>query len=234
MLCGTAPKALILSTEPAGSESAKAMGSKNDDLYVETWEDFLTTTTWLEKGGYREFDWICLDGITELEEHAWNAIMGEGGSARSVGGSFRARSRNDYPLVWDAMKTVIGRYNRMPVNVLFTAHTMRVDVETDEGEDTTLSMPMVGSTKRGDLSMKVCGLMTMVGYYRETINSETGKKVRRLHTIGGERWVAKDRHDAFGRYVVKPNIATMQQAAQERLKNGTGTGTKKRTAKKEI
>lgn len=216
-LSGTAPKALLVTTEAAGSASAKALGSTADELVVATWQEFLDLTNWMEAEGHAEYEWGCIDGITELEEHAWNAIMAGGKLPRSVSGGFRQKSRNDYPLVWDAVYRQIERWNRMPINVLYTAQTMRVDVETDDGEDTTLALPLVGSTKRGDLAMKVCGAMTLVGYYRHIRNNESGKRIRRLHTQDGERWVAKDRHDTFGAYVDSPNIARMVAAVEERL-----------------
>lgn len=217
VLAGTAPKALFLGAEPEGAESARARGSKADHLDVGTWQDFLDVTAWMEASGHKEYEWACIDGWTELEEHAWNAIMAGGKLPRSVAGGFRQRSRNDYPLVWSAVYEQIARWNRMPINIVHTAQTMRVDVETDEGEDTTLALPLVGSTKRGDLAMKVCGQMTLVGYYRHIRDPETGKRRRRLHTQDGERWVAKDRHDTFGAYVDNPTVPGMAQRIQERL-----------------
>lgn len=229
VLQGTAPNSLILTTEADGAVSAKARGSKADELKVSSWEEYLEFMNWLEAEGHKEFRWIGLDSLDELEEHAWNAIMGTAkGTARSVGGSFRSRSRNDYPLVWSAMGEQVDRLVRLPVNVLITAKTMRVDVETDEGEDTTLALPLVGSTKRGDLAMKICGKMSLVGYYRGIRNEETGRKARRLWTEDSERWVAKDRHDTFGRYVSNPNIAVMEKEVMERLASGNRPARKKK------
>lgn len=227
VLAGTAPNSLLLTTEAEGAISAKARGSKAQELKVPSWEDWLEYMRWLEHSGHKDYDWINLDSLDELEEHAWNAIMGHTNS-RSVGGSFRARSRNDYPLVWAAMAEQVDRLIRLPTNILITAKTMRVDVETDEGEDTTLALPLVGSTKRGDLAMKICGKMTLVGYYRGIRNEETGKKIRRLHTEDSERWIAKDRHDTFGRYISNPNIADMEKAVEERLASGATRPKKKR------
>jgi hypothetical protein len=227
VLAGTAPNSLLVTTEAEGAISAKARGSQAKELKVSSWEDWLEYIAWLEHSGYKEYDWVNLDSLDQLEEHAWNAIMGQS-NARSIGGAFRSRSRNDYPLVWSAIADQVERLVRLPTNVLITAKTMRVDVETDEGEDTTLALPLVGSTKRGDLAMKVCGQMTLVGYYRGIRDEETGKKVRRLHTEDSERWVAKDRHDTFGRYVSSPNIARMEKAVEERLASGASRPKKKR------
>jgi hypothetical protein len=220
VLAGTAPEALLLTTEPEGAISAKARGSTAHELKVQTWSEFLSYMDWLERGkGATEYGWVSLDSLDELEEQAWDAIMGGGKNARDIGNGFRSRSRNDYPLVWSAVKEQVDRLCRLPVNVLITAKTMRVDVETDDEEDTTLALPLVGSTKRGDLAMKICGSMTLVGYYRHIRDQETGKRKRRLHTQDSDRWVAKDRHDTFGSFVDNPNVAEMAQAVQERMAN---------------
>jgi hypothetical protein len=217
VLAGTAPNALLLTTEPEGAVSAKVRGSQAQELKVGSWEQWLEYLDWLERGkGHEDYEWLALDSLDQLEEHAWNSIMGSTKS-RSVGGSFRAKSRNDYPLVWDAIGRQVDQLCRLPVNVLITAKVMRVDVEDEDEETVTLALPLVGSTKRGDLAMRVCGQMTLVGYYRRHLDSDSGKKVRRLHTEDSERWVAKDRHDTFGRHVTAPDIGKMQQAVQERL-----------------
>lgn len=218
VLAGTAPNALLITTEPEGAISAKARGSTASELKVATWQEYLEVVDWLDRGrGAKDYEWICPDSLDELEEHAWNAIMNQGGAARSVGGMFRNRSRNDYPLVWSAIKEQVDRLCRLDANVLITCKVMRVDVENDDGEDTTLALPLVGSPKRGDLSMKLCGQMTLVGYYRKHRDPETGKVARRLHTEDSERWLAKDRHDTFGRYVPAPNVAEMEKAIEARL-----------------
>lgn len=230
VLAGTAPKGLMLTTEPEGAASAKARGSTNDELKIETWRDFLEVTDWMEHSGHKEYQWAQPDGLTELEELAWAAIQLGSNAPRTITGGFRQKSRNDYPLVWDAIKRVVDRWNRMPINVLWTAQTMRVDSETEDGEDTTLLLPLVGSTKRGDTAMRICGSMTLVGLLREHRNEDTGKVARRLHTRATDRWVAKDRHDTFGRYVSSPNIADMQAAVYERLSAAGERKARKRTA----
>jgi hypothetical protein len=233
VLAGTAPKGIMLTTEPEGAASAKARGSTSDELKIETWREFLDVTAWMEAEGHKEYSWAQPDGLTELEELAWAAIMLGSNTPRNITGGFRQKSRNDYPLVWDAIKRVVDRWNRMPINVLWTAQTMRVDSETEDGDDTTLLLPLVGSTKRGDLAMRICGSMTLVGLLREHEDEEDGKVYRRLHTRSTKRWVAKDRHDTFGRYVTSPNIAKMETAVNERLATpGVRTPARKRTTRR--
>lgn len=230
VLGGTAPNAIMFVCEPEGAASAKARGSQADALEVANWADFLEYTRWMEAEGHKLYEWAVPDGLTELEEHAWNAIMAGGRQARSVGGSFRARSRNDYPLVWDAIRRIVNRWNRMPINVLWTAQTMRLDSETEDGDDTTLLLPLVGSTKRGDTAMKICGSMTLVGLMRKHRNEDTGKVYRRLYTEDSDRWVAKDRHDTFGRYVSMPDVGEMQEAVRQRIATGQRPTRKRRAA----
>jgi hypothetical protein len=223
VLGGTCPGGLILSTEVEGTESARVMGSTADKLEVPTWAEYLETMRWLDGGGYKDYDWIVLDSMDSLEENAWNAIMGASGAARSVAGSFRSKSRNDYPLVWSAMAEQTDRLVRLPTNVLILSKVMRVDIETDDDDVVPMALPLVGSTKRGDLSMSLCGKMSLVAYYRRVLNEETGKRNRRLYTSDVGSWVAKDRHDAFGDYVIRPTIPNMVAKVEERLARGPRT-----------
>lgn len=223
---------LILTTEASGSISAKAMGSKADELPIESWTEYLEYVRWLEAAGHKEYEWIGLDSLDELEEHAWHAIMNKGGAARNMGGGFRSRSRNDYPLVWAAMAEQVERLVRLQTNVLITSKVMRIDTETEDGDTTTLALPLVGSTKRGDMAMKVAGKMTLVGYYRKVrTETESGKIVvrRRLFTEDDERWIAKDRHDTFGRSITAPAVPAMVAAITARMASGQRT-TRKRSA----
>lgn len=232
VLAGTAPNSLLMTTEPEGAISAKAQGSTANELKVPNWQEWLEYMDWLERGrGYADYEWVCVDSADQLEEHAWNAIMNATGTARSVGGSFRAKSRNDYPLVWSAMLEQVDRLCRLPTNVLITSKVMRIDAENEDEETVTLALPLLGSPKRGDTSMAACGKMTMVGYYRKHRDPETGRVARRLHTEDSERWLAKDRHDTFGRHVSAPNVAEMEKAVAARLAQpGPRQPARKRTA----
>lgn len=196
VLAGTAPKALFLTTDIEGTESARAMGSNADELRISTFTEYVSAVDWLVRGkGYAEYEWVNTDTITELEELCWQEQLVNDDVKRA---SKYQPNKADYPLVWSKVYEQISLLARSPINCLFVAHTMRIDRETDDGEDTvTLAMPAFGSRKRGDYSMKLCAQLGMVGYMRK-VNEEGGGQVRQLLTQSSSRWVARDRTTKLG------------------------------------
>lgn len=207
VLAGTAPKALFLTTDVEGTESAKAMGSTADELRINTFTEYATAVDWIARGGgAAEYEWIITDTITELEELCWQEQLVSSDVRRA---SKYQPNKADYPLVWAKMKDQLSTLGRSPVNTLFIAHTMRIDRETEDGEDTvTLAMPAIGSRKRGDLSGALCAQHGVVGYMRK-VTEEGGKAQRQLLTESSSRWTARDRTTKLGAGMVEPSIPKM-------------------------
>lgn len=213
VLAGTAPRALFLASDVEGTESARQFGSTADQLQVNSWFDYVEYNDWLVHAGHKEYDWIIVDTADEIEELCWQAQLVSTDVKRA---SKYQPNKADYPLVWAKCKDEIMKLNRAPVNVLYLSHSMRIDRESDDGEDTlTLAMPAMGSRKRGDLSTYLCAQMTLVGYMRRAAN-EDGQAVRQLMTEASNRWVAKDRHNTFGPGVTNPTVPGMLAAIEAR------------------
>lgn len=207
VLLGTVPdKHLIITTDVDGTASAKARGSTADELKVNSWAEYMAFHEWFVAEGHKEYPWLSLDTVDELEELCWLAQLIDPTMKRF---SKYQPNKADYPVVWRKIKEVVMELNRLPVNVIYTSHAMRIDTEDEDGEDTvTLAMPQVGSTKRGDLSTYFCAQVSLVGYMR-SVHSDDGKEVRKLYTSSGGRWVAKDRYDVFGKGILNPTIPAM-------------------------
>ena len=207
VLAGTAPKALFLTTDVEGTESAKALGSQADELRINTFEEYAEAVQWIAHGGgAAEYEWVITDTITELEELCWQAQLVSSDVRRA---SKYQPNKADYPLVWAKMKDQLGTLGRSPINTLFIAHTMRIDRETEDGEDTvTLAMPAIGSRKRGDLSSALCAQHGVVGYMRKA-TEEGGQVHRHILTESSSRWIARDRTTKLGAGMVDPTIPKM-------------------------
>jgi hypothetical protein len=207
VLAGTAPNALFLTTDVEGTESAREMGSAADELVIPTFSDYCQAVGWLAfGGGAREYQWVITDTITELEELCWQEQLVSNDVRRA---SKYQPNKADYPLVWAKVYEQLMILGRAPVNVLFIAHTMRIDRETEDGEDTvTLAMPALGSRKRGDLSMKLCAQLGLVGYMRKTVE-EGGQVHRQLLTESSSRWVARDRSTKLGAGMTDPTMPAL-------------------------
>jgi hypothetical protein len=147
-----------------------------------------------------------VDTIDELEVLAWESQLVNDDLKRA---SKYQPNKGDYPVVWAKVKEQLMLLARAPINVIFIAHTMRIDRETEDGEDTvTLAMPAIGSRKRGDLSSAFCAQMGLVGYYRKA-TSEGGEQVRQLLTQSSSRWIARDRSNRFGAGITNPTVPAM-------------------------
>lgn len=229
VLAGTAPKALFLTVEAAGTESAKARGSDADEWVCDTWAELQNAYTWLKEGGHEEYDWVILDSISEMQELCWKDQL-ESANASNSSRSLFQPAIQDYAVVDNKIKRLVDSFNRMPVNVLYTAQQMALETEDSEGDDVIMVLPLVGRTKGGaPLSNLICGKVTLIGLL--TIKEDKdGDTFRRLWVQGGERWVAKDRHDTFDKYVDHPDIVSMSSAVDKRLAKAGAAPAKKATA----
>lgn len=218
VLAGTAPNSLFLTVEAAGTESAKAFGSTSDEWVVPDWDTLLEAYDWLKKGGYNDYDWLLVDSISEMQELCWANHLEEAKASNSSR-SIYAAAIQDYGIVDNKIKRLIDGLNRMPINVLYTAQVMTLEAEDEDGDDITMRLPLIGRAKNGaPLSNLTCGKMTLVGFLGTVRDSEDYEV--RLATAAGPTWIAKDRHDTFGRYVDNPNIEEMAAAVDERQKQG--------------
>lgn len=229
VLAGTAPRSLFITSDVEGTESAKEFGSTADEWPVNSWEEFVEAVAWVThpQGGVSQYEWVIVDTVDEVEELCWAAQLVSTDVKRA---SKYQPNKADYPLVWAKVKEQIMALNRSPINCLYLSHSMRIDRETDDGEDTqTLAMPAVGSRKRGDLSTSLCAQMTLVGYMRR-VADEDGEAIRQLITESGPRWIAKDRHNTFGAGITNPTVPGMLAAIA--AKSGTTTATPRRAARR--
>lgn len=222
VLGGTAPNALFLTTEAEGTESARAFGSTADEWRCDTWEDLQEAFDWLKASGHKEYDWAIVDSLSEMEELAWRSHLEAMVKAKPGTRSVDKPALEDYQIIGNRIKRLVDKFNRLPMNVLYTAQVMRRTVEDEDGDDVELRQPLVGSTRNGVISQKVCGMVTLVGLLVPTKPDEDNDipAGRRLWVAGSERYLAKDRHDTFDRYIQDPNIEEMDAAVRARKSEG--------------
>lgn len=222
VMAGTAPKGLFLTVEAEGTESARAMGSTADEWVCNSWTDLQEAYEWLRGGGAAEYEWVMLDSLSEMEESAWRHHLEEMHERKPGTRSVDKPALEDYQIIGNRMKRLIDAFNRLPVNCLYTAQVMRRTIEDEDGDEMELRQPLLGSANNGILSQKVCGMVTLVGLLIPTKPDEENDipAGRRLWVAGSERYLAKDRHDTFDRYVHNPNIEEMDEAVRARKAQG--------------
>lgn len=218
VLAGTAPKALFLTVEAAGTESAKAFGSEADEWVIDSKKALDEAYDYFKRGsGCKDYEWALLDSLSEIEEMFWADVQGSSMTQRI----------QDYGTVGTMVRREVERWNRLPVNVLYTAQTMMLEREDEEGDEYSLLLPSMG-TKNGVLSQRICAKTTLNGLLvvRST-RDEDNKRVesRRLMLRGSKTFVAKDRHLLSARgWIENPNITDMAAKADA---NAAGLNKKK-------
>lgn len=208
VLLGTAERALFLATEP-GTISASKQGSTADLWPINSHEELMKAHDWLDENP-DEYDWVNLDGLTNLQEILWRESIARGLNINPDRDP-DVLSQQDYLRVQNQIKEVVRKFNDLPQNVLYTAQTMRAD----DDEDEVLMLPLL-SGKKGEFAQKICGMVHVVGYL-SVVTPREGDPFRRLILNREGKIFAKDRYDctANGRIDLPsiPKLATRIQAS---------------------
>jgi len=216
VVAGTCPNSLWLACEPGYISASKNRWGlelgKREVRPIPHSAAMLGGLDWLEGGGYRKFQWIILDGASTLDKKVRLNFAAEAFDHNPASRAHRNLPMEaDYFNTQNFMISTISRLVDLPVNILITAHAMRMD---DDAGDTRV-MPEF-QKKGGGLSNYVSGLMHAVGFMRKRSikNKESGdtREVRRIlwqqsvDPKSGTVYFAKDQFDAFGRYTDDTNI----------------------------
>lgn len=223
VLAGTAPDNLLLEFDPEGHESAKVAGSAAKVWPLPDWKEWQDALAYFEKGpGCQEFNWVTIDTLSEGEDVAWRYWLQHMVARKPSTRSVYKPALDDYPIVWNHMKELIEKFNRLPINVLYTAHVLELEqYDEEKEEDYTLKMPLLGSTKNGILSRKICAKVGVVGYMdvkRRRVEDDEGEETieeyRRLYVAKRRGIVAKNRYD-WPNWIDNPTMPELIALADE-------------------
>lgn len=224
VVAGSCPNSLILACEPGYISAARvSLGrpvGRRKIREIPNSATLLTGLDWLEAGGYKEYEWIILEGATTLET---KVRLGYTAEAFDLNPASRAHrnlpDKPDYFNTQNFIRSAIARLIDLPVNTLTTAHAMRFD--DDSGD--RLVVPSF-QQRDGALSNYVSGLMHAVGFMRKRWVDENGiavtddNKRKPHHEVRRALWqqtadpntgtiyFAKDQFNAFGRYLDDINM----------------------------
>lgn len=233
VLAGTAPRLLFLTIEAEGTQSAAYAGSTADQWPIHTHDDFQDAMDYFVDGsGCTDYDWVTIDSLSELEDKEVEQILREG-KKKNPRRSLDKMALEDYQIRDTRMMGIVDTFNRLPINVIYTAHTMDLEGQDEQGNQTLTAMPMLGSQNNGKLSRKVCGKVTLVGHLDvirgEKEDEKKAPTVRRLYTEAVPGIFAKNRV-GLGEYVDNPTVPLLLQLADEARQNahaGDTTRTRK-------
>lgn len=152
---------------------------------------FEETLAELEKGAYKDYDLICVDNLSELE----NQMLIEWGKTGKNDG---APEQRHYLLVQFKLVDYINRFRSLDTNVIFTAWEDLREVIDPSGEKYTKLVPLV-ARKHVD---EICGKCNVVAHL-ETILDKDGNMKYYFRMAGDRTMSAKDQ--IYGRRTCKIN-----------------------------
>lgn len=234
VLAGTAPNSLILACEPgyiaAAHNTLGVETGKRKIREIPNASVMLAGLDYLEDGAWKKYEWVILEGGTTLETKVRLGYAAEAYDKNPEKRQHRnLPDKPDYFNTQNFVRGVIARLVDLPVNVLITAHAMRMD---DDAGDRQV-MPAF-QKKDGELSNYVSGLMHCVGFMRKRVVDKGEDNEREVRRVLWEQRVdpksdttyfAKDQFNKLVPWTDDPTVA-------EILKTIEGTPVKRQRARK--
>ena len=195
VFCGSAPKALFLTTDPEGTMSAKAVwgdACDADEWVIRSWQDMEDAVKWLRDEGYKIYEWVVVDNITEAQNmaKAMNRDLAIKNNQKRFPYKF---ALDDFGVAQEAISQLVLRVHDIPINVLWTVHIK--GREDPDGND-YYSAAIQG--KDGEIAEKVLGYMNVIGMGQ--VITKDDREIRRLWFTHRNEFRGKDRFNVLGRF----------------------------------
>jgi hypothetical protein len=228
------PDALFVTFEEEGTESALVEGSKADEIVVRIRKEYMEVEDYFKLGtGCEDYEWVIMDSVSEMEECFWRSQLADQHERKPSTRSLYKPALDDYPWVWNQVKAAVAQWNSLPINVLYTAQVMPLEMYDDDAEEEFEQLvPMIGSQKNGILARKVAGMVSLLGHYQVVRGHEGDdeeediEEFRRLYVSPRKDILAKNRY-GWQAYTDDPNLPALVVAADKALA-GQGPRSKKK------
>jgi hypothetical protein len=211
VLAGGAPNLLFLSTEN-GTISAKRQGSKAKLARLKNWLEVEAVLDQLDEeleAGTCKFKWLCLDSLPKMQTMLRQHLLDIGVLEGRKGADEDSLQLQDYNKWYNMFLRFVNRLVDMPINVIFTSTSMRIETEDDNGDPQDIVLPAIeGKAKEGyAIAQKVCAAMSSVWFLN--IEGKGDRRKRVLYTQRRPPYFAKCRYSVLpGRLVLAPNDPT--------------------------
>ena len=208
VFAGTAPRPLVLSADPEGTDSIAFSGAKGEEYPVRTLEDLQESYLYFRDGaGCTEYEWVIIDSAPEIQKIMMRASIDKGYKENPVKRDKDIPAQQDYLRVQLQFLEFVKRWNELPVNVLYTAHP----AEFIDGEGEVYYLPAIHGAQ-GDIARSFIGYMKIntFGTFVDKDSSKT--RVRRYYMTNHGPYRAKERYfGALGNYKDDLTIPRMME-----------------------
>lgn len=203
---------LILSAEPAGTESGILVKGKNCKVaQIKKWSDMEATYNWIyDNIEDLPFKWIAVDSLNRLERLGMKAQL-LANHRKNPTRSLYVPAQQDYLVTQSMLTAFTEAFIDLPVNVVFTCLARQ---ETDVDGNDFMTPDIQGSGYQ--LSQKLAGLMSCYGYLhviRREINGKE-REVRRITWRDTGKIRGKDRHNVLAPYTDNKSLRELDAMIQ--------------------
>jgi hypothetical protein len=225
VMCGTAPKALFLTTDPEGALSASRMGSTAKEWSITSWEDkhgLDDAFKYMRDYGCKEFDWLIHDNATEEQQLAMKKAM-DVALSKPTGAnrSPDVPDKREYQIAQNGFIRMTKQFIGLPIHQIWTVHRKWFDPEN--GDDGFWSANIQG--QQGAIAEQFLGYMNIIGHGEVTKN-KANETVRRLYFTHYQGYRGKDRYQALGKYQDNLDIPAMMKLIEGSTSRRVGTAKK--------
>lgn len=222
----TAPRTLLLLTDPEGSYSALRFGNQDN---AEEWtaihaNDLQECYNYLADGGVEDYDWVVIDNISHAQK-LFRSMAKENSLKRSPRTDPLVPEPGDYQRDQLATEKFVRQMHELPVNILWTAWQ---EVRENELTGDVYYMPNIHGQK-GAVAEQIMGYMNINGFGQ--VVEKDGKDVRRIHFSQKDPYRGKDRFVALGNYQDGLTLPKMMKLIEE-AKSKSAARSSKPTPKK--
>jgi hypothetical protein len=223
VLAGGAPGLLFLSTEN-GTISAKRQGSKAKLARLRSWPQVEAILDQIDaelEAGTCKFTWLCLESLPKMQTMLRQHLLDTGMEEGRKGADEDSLQLQDYNKWYNMFLRFVNRLVDMPINVIFTSTSMRIETEDDNGDPQDIVLPAIeGKAKEGyAIAQKVCAAMSSVWFLN--IEGKGDRRQRVLYTQRRPPYFAKCRYGVLpARLVLAPNDITTMARLIAKIEDG--------------
>lgn len=210
-LACTAPKPLVLLTEPSVSSPTMLAVLRDLGVDPDVWEildlDDLEQAFSFLIGGKHKYETVVIDSLTDLYRRMMQAII-ESSIARRPSRDPDVPEQGDWFKVQERIRHVARSFRDLPMHVIFTALVM--DIRND-----VRRVPLV---QPKSLAQELPAYCNLVGYL--AVQELEGKYHRRLLVTPTDIYVAKNPGGSLPPIVDNPNLTNIFKAVASLGKKG--------------
>ncbi len=205
-MCCTAPRALLLLTEPEISVPTIKAYERKFGVDIDTWdidslEELSEAFSYLVEGNH-DYETVCIDSLTDIYRRIMRSAIDYAVSKRPSRDP-DVPEQGDWFKVSEKIRTTVRLFRDLPMHVVFT--TLAMDIKNE--------MKTVPFVQPKSLAQELPAFCNLVGYLAVK-QDDDGSHVRKLLVAATDDYCGKNPGNALPPVVVNPNLTEIFKAME--------------------